>query len=60
MPVLKSGTDFRDFSVITVEFDSKTNKPDFIIERMSVTSDHEEDPELKKELEQYEGITIIL
>ncbi|CAL8106599.1 unnamed protein product [Orchesella dallaii] len=51
--VVKSGTDFRDFSLITVSFNDANNNPQFKIERISVTSDHEEDPALKAELAQY-------
>jgi 5'-nucleotidase len=53
IPVLKSGTDFRDFSAISVSFDSTTKKPKFNIERISVTSDYEEDASLKSELDIY-------
>jgi len=55
--VLKSGTDFRDFSVITVTLPSSTGgKPNVDIQRISVTSDYEEDPQLKTELEQFSSI----
>lgn len=53
-PVLKSGTDFRDFSAISTTFDN-ANKPKFNIERISVTSDFDEDPVLKSELDVYTG-----
>lgn len=53
--MVKSGTDFRDFSLITVSFNDANNNPEFKIERISVTSDHEEDPTLKGELAQYIG-----
>lgn len=52
--VLKSGSDFRDFSTISVTFDkSNDNKPKFNIERISITSDYEEDPALKAELDAF-------
>ncbi|OXA43429.1 Trifunctional nucleotide phosphoesterase protein YfkN [Folsomia candida] len=52
IPVLKSGTDFRDFSAISVTFDKdNANKPKFNIERISITSDYEEDAALKAELD---------
>lgn len=53
IPVLKSGTDFREFSAISVTFDVGTKKPSFAIERISITSDYEEDPALKAELDIY-------
>lgn len=56
--MVKSGTDFRDFSLITVSFNDANNNPQFNIERISVTSDHEEDPALKAELAQYIGMIV--
>lgn len=55
IPVMKSGTDFRDFSVITVTWptEGEIQKPRFGIERISVTTDYIEDPELKKTLDEY-------
>ena len=51
---MKSGTDFRDFSVITVTWpDGEKMKPRFGIERISVTTDYIEDAKLKEKLDEY-------
>lgn len=53
--VVKSGTDFRQFSKITLSKSMKDNSPhlDVDIERIDVTSAFEEDADLKKELSHY-------
>lgn len=52
--IVKSGTDFRQFSKITVSFDKLNNgTPDVSIEEVNVTSAHPEDPILKQELSKY-------
>ena len=52
--MLKSGTDFREFSKVSIEFKSGG---DFTvdIQRIPVTKDYDEDPDLKKELEPFKG-----
>lgn len=54
--VIKSGTDFRQFSKITINFDkSLTNNcsPEVTVEEIAVTSQILEDPKLKEKLEKY-------
>lgn len=53
--ILKSGTDFRQFSKITVNFEKGKNgaKPEVTIEEINVTSQYAEDPKLKEKLEKY-------
>lgn len=51
--VLKSGTDFRQFSVISVDFEKGTKKPVVEIDSVDVTSDFEPDNELASALEKY-------
>lgn len=53
--IIKSGTDFRQFSKITVNFD-KANKPDVVVEEINVTSAFVEDVELKEKLDKYTSI----
>jgi len=50
--VLKSGSDFQDFSVVTATF-PRDGKPNFDVQRISVTSDYAEDPAVKTEVEKY-------
>ena len=50
--MVKSGTDFREFTEITVDFSDKSVKT----KRHEVTSEVEEDVEIKKECEKYMGI----
>ena len=51
--VVKSGTDFRQFSVISVDFEKGTKKPVVEIDSVDVTSDFEPDNELASALEKY-------
>ncbi|XP_044265009.1 mannosylglucosyl-3-phosphoglycerate phosphatase isoform X2 [Tribolium madens] len=52
--VVKSGTDFRQFSKITVNFDKP--EPEVTIEEISVTSAFPEDVKLKEKLDKYTSI----
>lgn len=49
--IIKSGTDFRQFSKITVNFDKAT--PEVTVEEINVTSAYSEDQKLKEKLEKY-------
>lgn len=54
--VIKSGTDFRQFSKITINFDkaaSQNGSPEVTIEEINVTSQIQEEPKLKEKLEKY-------
>ena len=51
--ILKSGTDFRQFSTITLDFSEENLQVD--IESVDVTSEYEPDNELSTLLEQYTG-----
>ncbi|CAH1162955.1 unnamed protein product [Phaedon cochleariae] len=52
--IVKSGTDFRQFSKITVNFDKTSGScPEVTIEEVNVTSKIPEDPSLKEKLEKY-------
>jgi len=51
--VLKSGTDFRQFSVVTVDFSTLATKPVVEIDSVEVTQDFEPDNELATALEKY-------
>lgn len=53
--IIKSGTDFRQFSKITVNFDKtgSNDNPEVTIEEVNVTSEIQEDPKLKEKLEKY-------
>lgn len=55
--IVKSGTDFRQFSKITVNFEKTVNStPEVIIEEIDVTSSYQEDPKLKEILLKYTSI----
>ncbi|XP_008195349.1 mannosylglucosyl-3-phosphoglycerate phosphatase isoform X3 [Tribolium castaneum] len=54
--VVKSGTDFRQFSKITVNFDKPNGTPEVTIEEINVTSAFPEDPKLKEKLDKYTSI----
>ncbi|XP_030759392.1 protein 5NUC [Sitophilus oryzae] len=57
--VVKSGTDFRQFSKITIDFENKAKhggKPEVTIEEVNVTSQYHEDPKLKEKLDKYTGV----
>lgn len=53
--IVKSGTDFRQFSKITVNFDKMVNNgtPEVSIEEVNVTSAFAEDPKINEILEKY-------
>ncbi|PSN51090.1 hypothetical protein C0J52_01534 [Blattella germanica] len=52
--VIKSGTDFRHFSKITLNFDKAA--VDVSVEEIAVTSSYSEDPTLKQMLEKYSSV----
>lgn len=61
--IIKSGTDFRQFSKITVNFDksaSSNNSPEVSIEEINVTTQIQEDQKLKEKLEKYTCKFVIL
>ncbi|QQP55206.1 AGAP007730PAlike, partial [Caligus rogercresseyi] len=51
--ILKSGTEFRNFSLITVDFSQEPMAIE--IERVDVTSKYDEEPELKERLSKFQG-----
>lgn len=52
--IIKSGTDFRQFSKITVNFDRLNGAaPEVTVEEINVTSAYSEDQKLKEKLEKY-------
>lgn len=52
--IIKSGTDFRQFSKITVNFDKLSGAvPEVTVEEINVTSAYSEDQKLKDKLEKY-------
>ncbi|KAI5630873.1 hypothetical protein NE865_16412 [Phthorimaea operculella] len=53
--IIKSGTDFRQFSRITVQFGAPGTKPKINVEAHDVTSEYAEDPALKAVLDKYSG-----
>ena len=52
--VVKSGTDFKELSEITVEF--SVNKPSYTIRRHDITSDLAENEEVAAIVSEYLGI----
>lgn len=56
--ILKSGTDFRQFSKVTINFDKSKNggKPEVSIEEVNVTSEFQEDSKLKEKLEKFSSV----
>ncbi|XP_069676582.1 mannosylglucosyl-3-phosphoglycerate phosphatase isoform X2 [Periplaneta americana] len=52
--VIKSGTDFRNFSKITLNFDKAS--VDVSVEEIAITSQYAEDPTLKQLLEKYASV----
>uniref|UniRef100_A0AAR5P327 5'-Nucleotidase C-terminal domain-containing protein n=1 Tax=Dendroctonus ponderosae TaxID=77166 RepID=A0AAR5P327_DENPD len=56
--VIKSGTDFRQFSKIVINFEKAKNglRPEVSIEEMNVTAQYQEDPGLSEKLEKYTNI----
>lgn len=55
--IVKSGTDFRQFSKITINLSNKTDgvEPEVTIEEINVTSEYSEDPKLKEKLDKFTG-----
>lgn len=53
--IIKSGSDFRNFSRISLNFE-KNNSVSVDIEEIRVTSSYPEDEVLKEKLEHYSGI----
>lgn len=60
--IIKSGTDFKQFSKITVNFDraGPGATPDVSIEEINVTSSYAEDGKLKEKLEKYASESLII
>lgn len=54
--IIKSGTDFRQFSKITINFEKMNCTPDIQVEEINVTSQFPEDIKLKEKLDQYTSI----
>lgn len=53
--IIKSGTDFRQFSKITINFE-KPEQFEVQVEEINVTSEYAEDPILNEKLEKYKAI----
>lgn len=53
--LIKSGTDFRQFSKIVINFEKAKNgvRPEVSIEEVNVTAQYQEDPVLSEKLEKY-------
>eukprot|EP00794_Sanderia_malayensis_P018960 gene18960-20866_t len=51
--LVKSGSDFKEFSRILVKFDDNSNRPLVVTHKVEVTSDIEEDAEMKKTTEEF-------
>ena len=56
--VVKSGTDFKELSEITVEF--SVNKPSYTIQRHEITSDLAENEEVAAIVSKYLGIQLYM
>ncbi|XP_044745573.1 mannosylglucosyl-3-phosphoglycerate phosphatase isoform X2 [Coccinella septempunctata] len=55
--IIKSGTDFRNFSKISVNFEkTSSGRPEVVIEEVQVTSAFPEDPVLKEIVEKYTSV----
>lgn len=52
--IIKSGTDFRQFSKISINFANGT--PEIAVEEINVTSSFAEDPKLKEKLDTYSSM----
>lgn len=52
--IIKSGTDFRQFSKITISFDKTT--PEIDVEEINVNANYAEDAELKEKLDKYSAV----
>lgn len=57
--IIKSGTDFRQLSKVTLKF-TLSSEVEVEVEELNVTSDVEEDPALSKLLEKYSGMYFLL
>lgn len=56
--IVKSGTDFRQFSKITVNLEKVNNgTPEIVIEEINVTSAFAEDPKLKEKLDKFTSMS---
>ena len=55
--IVKSGTDFRTLSKLTIEIGCHSNHVE--VEKLEVTSEIEEDPEVKEVVEQFKGMWCI-
>ena len=53
--IIKSGSDFREFSIITIEFGDDNNY-DVDVERIEITGNVPEDPDLKEIVDGYMGM----
>lgn len=55
--IIKSGTDFRQFSKITINLNNKISgaEPEVTIEEINVTSEYSEDAKLKEKLDKFTG-----
>ncbi len=53
--MIKSGSDFKEFSKISITFDDNSNRPSAEITKIEITSDIEEDVEMKKITEEFLG-----
>lgn len=54
--IIKSGTDFRQFSEITLRFSGKDERPIVEVRLVDVTSEYDEDPELKTALDGFSSL----
>ncbi|GJQ79237.1 hypothetical protein Trydic_g5481 [Trypoxylus dichotomus] len=56
--IIKSGTDFRQFSKITIRFDSllTNGRPEISVQEVQVTSVYQEDAKLNEKLEKYKSM----
>lgn len=57
--IVKSGTDFRQFSKITINF-GHPDCPEVAVEEVNVTSSYAEDAKLKEELEGFSSKLVVL
>ena len=55
--IVKSGTDFRTLSKLTIEIGCHSNHVE--VEKLEVTSEIEEDPEVKEVVEQFKGMYVV-
>ena len=53
--MVKSGSDFKEFSKISVWFDKNSNKPCVKVDKIDITSDIEEDKEMKQITDDFLG-----